>query len=377
MPNLHKVPSLVSVLALTAALALAACGKAQEAPAPVRAVRTELVTVGSVGGMHEFAAEVRARTESRLGFRVAGKLVQRRVNLGDTVKAGQVLAQLDPQDLKLAQDAAGANQAAAQANYELSLADYKRAKNLHDQGFVSGADLERRTTALKAAQSQLGQARVQTRVQRNQAGYAVLRADVGGVVTSVEAEPGGVVGAGQTIVRVAQDGPRDVVFSVPEDSVSAFRSAAEVAGALKVRLWGGDQTLLDAKLREVSAAADASTRTFQVKAELQSALVKLGQTATVLLAFPGPAQVIKLPLSAVLEFQGKSSVWLLDPKSMTVNIQPVEVHGADGNEVVITGGLQAGQEVVTAGVHVLTPGQKVKRYGLTERAAAAARAASR
>ena len=377
MPNVYKFPSLVSILALTAAVALTACDKPQETPAPVRAVRTELVTVGSVGGRHEFAAEVRARTESRLGFRVAGKLVQRRVNLGDTVKAGQELAQLDPQDLKLAQDAAKANQAAAQANYDLNLADYKRARDLHDQGFVSGADLERRTTALKAAQSQLGQARVQTRVQRNQAGYAVLRADVAGVVTSVEAEPGGVVGAGQTIVRVAQDGPRDVVFSVPEDRVSAFRSAAEVAGALKVRLWGGDLTLFDAKLREVSAAADSSTRTFQVKAELQSAPVKLGQTATVLLAFPGPAQVIKLPLSAVLEFQGKSSVWLLDPKTMTVNIQPVEVHNADGNEVVITGGLQAGQEVVTAGVHVLTPGQKVKRYGLTERAAAAARAASR
>ena len=377
MPNVYKFPSLVSILALTAAVALTACDKPQETPAPVRAVRTELVTVGSVGGRHEFAAEVRARTESRLGFRVAGKLVQRRVNLGDTVKAGQELAQLDPQDLKLAQDAAKANQAAAQANYDLNLADYKRARDLHDQGFVSGADLERRTTALKAAQSQLGQARVQTRVQRNQAGYAVLRADVAGVVTSVEAEPGGVVGAGQTIVRVAQDGPRDVVFSVPEDRVSAFRSAAEVAGALKVRLWGGDLTLFDAKLREVSAAADSSTRTFQVKAELQSAPVKLGQTATVLLAFPGPAHVIKLPLSAVLEFQGKSSVWLLDPKTMTVNIQPVEVHNADGNEVVITGGLQAGQEVVTAGVHVLTPGQKVKRYGLTERAAAAARAASR
>jgi len=377
MPNVYKFPSLISVLALSAAVALVACSKRQETPSPVRAVRTELVTVGSAGGRHEFAAEVRARTESRLGFRVAGKLVQRRVNLGDTVKAGQVLAQLDPQDLKLAQDVASANQAAAQANYDLNLADYKRARDLHDQGFVSGADLERRTTALKAAQSQLGQARVQTRVQRNQAGYAVLQADMGGVVTSVEAEPGGIVGAGQTIVRVAQDGPRDVVFSVPEDRVSLFREAAGVAGALKVRLWGGDETLFDAKLREVSAAADSSTRTFQVKAELKSGVAKLGQTATVLLDLPKQADVIKLPLSAVFEFQGKSSVWLLDPKTMTVNTQTVQVLHADGNEVVVAGGLHAGQELVTAGAHVLTPGQKVKRYELTERAAAAASAATR
>lgn len=372
----HNSRMLILVPAMIAALALAACSKHQEVPAPVRAVRTQLVTIGSIGGKHEFAAEVRARTESRLGFRVAGKLVQRRVNLGDSVKAGQVLAQLDPQDLKLAQDAAKAGQAAAQANYDLSLADYKRARDLSDDGFVSSAELERRTTALKAAQSLLGQARVQAREQSNQTSYAVLKADVDGVVTSVEAETGGVVAAGQTIVRVAQDGPRDVVFSVPEDRVSLFHAAADVAGALKVRLWGADETLFDAKLREVSAAADASTRTFLIKAELKSTVAKLGQTATVLLDLPKQADLIKLPLSAVLDFQGRSSVWLLDPKNMTVNIRAVQVLSADGNEVVIAGGLQAGEEVVTAGVHVLTPGQKVKRYGLTEGATAAARAAS-
>lgn len=377
MFNVHKLRVLISVPALLAALTLAACSKVEEAPTPVRAVRSQLVTAGIAGGRHEFAAEVRARTESRLGFRVAGKLVQRRVNLGDAVKAGQVLAQLDPQDLKLAQDAARAGQQAAQANYDLNLGDYKRAKDLHDQGFVSVAELERRITALKAAQSQLGQARVQTRAQNNQAGYAVLYADVDGVVTGVEAEPGGVVSAGMTIVRVAQNGLRDVVFSVPEDRVALFRSAAGVAGALKVRLWGADQTLYDAKLREVSAAADSSTRTFQVKAELQSGVAKLGQTATVLLDLPKLAGVIKLPLSAVLEFDGKSSVWVLDPKTMTVNIQAIQVLRADGNEVVLAGGVLPGQEVVTAGVHVLTPGQKVKRYGLTERAAAAAISASR
>lgn len=362
--------------ALMLALVLAACSKPQEAPAPERAVRTQVVQVGSAGGTHEFAAEIRARTESRLGFRVAGKLVARRVNLGDTVKAGQVLAQLDPQDLKLAQDAAKANQVAAQANYDLNLADYRRAKDLKDQGFVSGAELERRDTALKAARSQLDQARAQMNVQSNQAGYAVLQSDVSGVVTGVDAEPGSVVNAGTPIVRVAQDGPRDVVFSVPEDRVASFRAAAAVPGALKVKLWGVEGVLLDATLHEVAAAADASTRTFQVKAEVKSPAAKLGQTATVQLELPKLADVIKLPLSAVMEFQGKSSVWLLDPKTMTVNSQVVQVLSADGNEVVISGGLRGGQEVVTAGVHVLTPGQKVKRYGLSERAAAAAMAAS-
>lgn len=376
MPMLHTRCHRLLIQALIAILALAGCSKPEQAPAPERAVRTQIVTVGSSGGRQEFAAEVRARTESRLAFRVPGKLVQRRVNLGDAIKAGQLLAQLDPQDLKLAQDAAKANQTAAQANYDLNLADYKRAKDLHDQGFVSDADLERRITVLKAAQSALGQARVQTRVQNNQTGYATLQADVDGVVTGVEAEPGGVVAAGQTIVRVAQNGPRDVVFSVSEDRVAQFRAAAAIDGALKVRLWGSDHTLFDAKLREVSASADASTRTFQVKAELQSSVAKIGQTATVLLDLPKLSDVIKLPLSAVLEFQGKSSVWVLEPKTMTVNVSPVRVLSADGNEVVIADGLQAGQEVVTAGVHALTPGQKVKRYLVTESATAAGKAAS-
>jgi multidrug efflux system membrane fusion protein len=204
----------------------------------------------------------------------------------------------------------------------------------------------------------------------------VLQSDVSGVVTGVEAEPGSVVNAGTTIVRVAQDGPRDVVFSVPEDRLAAFRTAAAAPGALKVRLWGVEEQLLDASLHEVSAAADQSTRTFQVKAEVKSPAARLGQTATVLLDLPRTADVIKLPLSAVLEVQGKSVVWVLDPKTMTVNTRPIAVLSADGNEVVISGGLSAGQEVVTAGVHVLAPGQKVKRYGLTERAVAAAAAAS-
>jgi RND family efflux transporter MFP subunit len=376
MPMLHKRCNRLLIQALIAGSALAGCSKPDQAAAPERAVRTQIVAIASSGGRQEFAAEVRARTESRLAFRVPGKLVQRRVNLGDAVKAGQLLAQLDPQDLKLAQDAAKANQVAAQANYDLNLADYKRARDLHEQGFVSSADLERRITALKAAQSALGQARVQTRVQNNQADYAVLQADVDGVVTGVEAEPGGVVAAGQTIVRVAQNGARDVVFAVTEDRVAQFRAAAAIDGALKVRLWGVDSTLYDAKLREVSASADPSTRTFQVKAELQSPVAKLGQTATVLLDLPKLSDVIKLPLSAVMEFQGKSAVWVLEPKTMTVNAQTIAVHSADGNEVVIADGLRAGQEVVTAGVHALTPGQKVKRYLLAGSAASPAKAAS-
>ena len=341
---------------------LTACSERAEAPEPVRAVRTVIVNTGTAGLTAEYAADIRARVESRLSFRVGGKLLARRVNLGDAVKPGQVLAQLDPQDLVLGRSAADAAMVAARANRDQMGADYKRYIDLHQQGFISAAELERRDNMFKAAQAQLDQAKAQFSAQGNQAGYAQLVADVAGVVTAVDAEPGMVVAAGTPIVRVAVDGSRDVVFSVPEDKVGALRAAAAVPGALKVRLWGTGQPLYEASLREVAAAADPATRTFLVKADAGKIDAKLGQTATVVLAQPQAAAVIKLPLEAVLQQQGKAAVWVLDVATMTVKPQPVTVAGAEGNEVVISTGLSAGQEVVVAGVHVLTPGQKVSRY---------------
>jgi len=351
-----------SLSLLLAAAVLAACSKPAPPPEAVRAVRTQVVSADSAGGVHEYAAEVRARTESRLSFRVAGKVVRRAVNLGDTVKAGQVLAQLDPQDLRLGQEAARAAVNSAQVNWQQADADFKRFKELRDQGFISAAELERRETTLKAARAQLDQARAQSSVQVNQAAYTTLSADAAGVITGVDAEPGAVVAAGTPVLRLAQDGPRDVLFSVPEDQVAELRTLAQAPGALKVRLWGEGQRLLPASVREVSAAADPATRTFLVKADIGAAAVRLGQTATVLVDRPRTVGVIKLPLSAVMEMQGKASVWVVDKASMTVKPQPIQVAGADGNTVLVSAGLQPGQTVVTAGVHVLTPGQKVKFY---------------
>jgi multidrug efflux system membrane fusion protein len=350
------------LLTLSSVLVLAACSRVEPAPEPVRAVRTVTVASQTAGGTWEYAGEVRARTESRLGFRVGGKIVRRAAELGDTVKAGQVLAQLDPQDLKLGQDAARAALVAAQANFDQSAADLKRFRELRDQGFISSAELERRDTTLKAAQAQLDQARAQSSVQGNQAAYAALVADAGGVITGVDAEPGMVVAAGAPVVRLAHAGPRDVVFAVPEDKVGVVKALAAQPGRFKVRLWGASNDSFAATIREISAAADPVTRTFLVKADVGSAAVRLGQTATVLVEAPQTAGVTKLPLSALKEEQGRSVVYLVDRESMTVRTQPVQIAGADGNEAVIAGGLQPGQTVVTAGVHVLNAGQKVRLY---------------
>ena len=350
---------------------LAACSPAAPPEEPIRAVKVLTVGVNTFSSTHEYAGEVRARVESRLGFRVGGKIIKRQAELGQRVKAGQVLAQLDPQDYKLAADAARAQLQAAATNRDLAAADFKRYKELKEQNFISGAELERRETTLKSAQAQYEQAQSQLAVQGNQASYASLLADVAGVVTAIEAEPGQVVTAGTPVVRIAADGPRDVVFSVPEDKVMAFKPGMPV----KVRGWTQD-TQLAAKVREVGASADPLTRTYPVKVSLEArdTTPPLGATVYVipqgLAGTPEGLQVIKLPTSALRQDGKASAVWVVDKATMTVRSQTVQIATADGNDVVIAAGLQPGALVVSAGVHVLSPGQKVSIY--QEKAAAPA-----
>ena len=352
--------SVLRLAALAFVLLLAACSKPVPSEEPLRAVKVMVVAADGIHSGLEYAAEVRPRTESRLGFRVNGKLLRRMVDVGQHVSVGQPLAQLDAQDYKLSVDAAKAQLAAAVANRDLAASDFKRFKDLRDQNFISAAELERRDVALKAAQSQVDQAQAQLSAQGNQSAYTTLVADAAGVVTSADAEPGQVLAAGTPVVRIAQDGARDVVFSVPEDKVSQVKLGSDV----EVHMWAGN-AVYQGKVREVSASADPVTRTFAIKVGLVSAdVLPLGTTVSVVpraLDRSGPA-VIKLPTSA-LQHDGKSvAVWVLDRTSMTVRLQPIVIATADGNEVVIQTGLQPGMEVVVAGVHVLSPGQKVTVY---------------
>ena len=353
-------PIQTGVTLIVAVLLLAACSKPAPTEEPVRAVKVVTVGLDSIHSGAEFAGEVRARVESRLGFRVAGKIVRRQAEPGQRVKVGEVLAQLDPQDYKLAADAARAQMVAAATNRDLAAADFKRFKELRDQNFISGAELERREASLKAAQAQLEQAQAQLSGQGNQASYTRLVVDVAGVVTSVEAEVGQVVAAGTPVVRIAQDGPRDVVFSVPEDRVALIKTGSVV----DVRVWSAN-TRLKGVVREVAASADPVTRTFGVKVSLDAKDdLALGTTVSVVpQAFDrSGVQVIKLPTSAFHQVGNASAVWVLDTASMTVRLQPVQIATADGNEVVVSAGLQPGMLVVSAGVHVLSPGQKVTIY---------------
>ena len=344
--------------------ALAGCSRPEPPPEPVRAVKLLTVGASEVQAQRLFAADVRARVESRLGFRVAGKLVQRPVELGQVVRAGQLLAQLDARDYRLAVQAAQAQVAAATTQRDLAQADYERFAQLKAQNFISGAELDRRRATAQAAQAQLTQALAQASSQGNQENYTQLRADADGVVTAIEAEPGQVLEQGQTVLRLAQDGARDAVFAVPEDLVSQLRVGQEVA----VRPWGGGAegaAKLRATVRDIAASADPVTRTFTVKAALSgSPLPPLGATLTVYpSAFaPRGVQALRLPTSALWAQGQQTAGWVFDAASSTVRAQVIEVAQVDGNEVLVRAGLQAGAQVVATGVHVLAPGQKVSIY---------------
>lgn len=373
VPSFFLTMNKTVVLLASVAVLLAACSRPAPPEEPVRAVKVVTVGTGAYAARHEYAGEVRARVESRLGFRIGGKLIKRQAELGQHVQAGQVLAQLDPQDYRLAADAARAQVTAAATSRNLAAADFKRYQALKEQNFISGAELERREATLKSAQAQLQQAQAQLAVQGNQTQYAVLSADVSGVVTAVEAESGQVVAAGAPVVRIAADGVRDVVFSVPEDRVSAI----QVGAPASLRVWS--QTAgLTGRVREVAASSDPVTRTYAVKVSVDAAQSPplLGATVYVTLPDSGAqgVPVIKLPTTALRQEGQATAVWVLEPASMTLRSQVIEVATADGNEVVVASGLQPGMQVVSAGVHVLSAGQKVSLYQSKTPVAQAARA---
>jgi RND family efflux transporter MFP subunit len=355
----RRVIGLCALAALVTTLV--ACSKAEAPQEPLRSVKLLTVAGSDLNLAGEYAAEVRARVESRLGFRVGGKLVQRPAEPGQRVTAGQLLALVDAQDFQLAAQAAQAQVSAAQSQRDLAAAEFKRFEALKAQNFISGAELERREASLKAADAALHQAKAQAQAQGNQAGYARLTASHAGVITAVEAEVGQVVSAGQPVLRLAHDGPRDAVFAVSESAIMAIR----VGQSMQATVLSTGQTV-QGTVREMAASADPVTRTYAVKLALAPG-VALPLGATLNVRAPGVSgaavSAIKLPTSALRQDGQGTAVWVLDEATMTVNSQVVQLGPVDGNDVVVTSGLKPGQRVVSAGVHVLSPGQKVTVYG--------------
>jgi membrane fusion protein, multidrug efflux system len=335
---------------------LAGCSKAPPPPPDVRPVRAMVLAAGNGAASAEFSGDVRPRYESRLGFRVGGKISARQVDVGTVVKRGQVLMQLDPQDLRLGQAQADASLRAAQTSAELARAELKRYQDLRAQNFVSQAVLDEKIAAARSSQAQAEAARAALRNQANQTGYARLLADADGVVTGIDAEVGQVVQAGTPVVRVARTDEKEVVIGVPEDQVEALRELADV----KVRLWADPDASIPGKIREVSPVADPATRTYTVKVAVPAREdIRLGMTAVVALQKKGDGQAgIRVPLPALVQNGGATSVWIVE--NGAVRLVPVKIGGVSGSDVVLVDGVRAGQTIVTAGVNLLGNGQKVR-----------------
>ena len=325
-----------------------------EPPRPVRYLRAGLTGVGNIAYL---PGEVRPRYEQRYGFRVGGKIASRLVDIGQEVKAGQVLALLDAQDVMPTINAQEAQVGVARSDFQLQQSELKRQRELRDKGFVSGAALERQTAATDAAQSRLHAAQAQLANVRNNLDFQTLRADKMGVVVAVDADAGSVVAAGQSVVRVAQLGEKEIAVNVPERVVALMKQATGFAATMDAV---ADKTYT-AKLRELSPAADPASRTYSARLSItdDDGALKIGMSATVRLAL-GEAQAIVLPNSALYTRDDVTRVWLVDRASETVKPVAVKLGRSTNDGVVIVSGLNPGDLVVTAGANLLLAGQKVR-----------------
>ncbi|WP_211103217.1 efflux RND transporter periplasmic adaptor subunit [Azospirillum lipoferum] len=324
--------------------------------APIVRLSAAVRVAGSERG---FTGVVGARVQSNLGFRVPGKIIERLATVGQPVKAGQPLMRIDETDLRLALTAKRNAVAAARAAVVQTQADERRYASLVNDGWASRQRHEQAKAALDTARAQLASAEADARVAENEATYSVLVADSDGTVVETLGEPGQVVAAGQTVVRIAQAGPREAVVALPETIRPQIGSPAEAS------LYGADGQRYDAHLRQLSDAADAQTRTYEARYVLDgdAAAAPLGATVTIRLAgrLEGPTGQadMQVPLGAVLDDGRRTGVWTLDRASSTVRFQPVRLVRVSGETAVISG-LGLGDPVVSLGAHLLQEGARVR-----------------
>ena len=357
-------PARSGLLAVTLAALLAACAPKQESvqvPRPVKVIQAVATDGQSVSA---YAGEIRARFESDVSFRVAGKLVARTVDLGTQVKKGQVLARLDAQDANLNVMSARASLASADSDLDFARAELARYQDLLARKFVSQGVYDQKVNAFKAAQARRDAANAQVGVSGNQAVYTTLTADADGVVTALNAEPGQVIAAGQAVVRIARLGEKDAIINVAENQLAQVKANPKA----KVALWANPGKLYNGRVREIAAAADAATRTYTVKVAIEDADEQLRWGMSANVGFPvgggaASAKVIVLPMTALTQTDDKSgarpAVWVVGSDAK-VRLTPVTVARYAEEGVVVAGGLVGGETVVTAGVHKLLPGQQVR-----------------
>ena len=343
------------------ALLLASCKPDTKVEAPeIRPVRTVTAARGEVAETVVLTGHIRADDEPSFAFRLGGRVIERPVNVGARVEAGQVLAKLDPENELSALRSAEAALTAAQGQLNYARADFERQRQLLANGHTPRARFDQADKALQNAQSQVDSAEAQLAIARDRVNWTTLSADAPGTVTAVGAEPGEVVQAGQMVIRLARQGGRDAVFDVPAQLLRSAPSESEIT----VRLTDDPGVVATGRVREVAEQADPATRTFEVKVGLSDppAEMRLGATVTGSVRLASEP-VIAIPATALTELNRQPAVWIVDPKNLTVSMRNVELLRHDPGTVVIAQGLDTGDIVVTAGIQALHPGQKVRLLG--------------
>ncbi|HAD65358.1 MAG TPA: efflux RND transporter periplasmic adaptor subunit [Alcanivorax sp.] len=344
---------------LPLALVMAACSPAE--PESDTSPRPALVVQPGTGDALRdiYPGEVRARYEPELAFRIGGKISRRMVTVGDRVEAGQPLAELNAEDVRLELDAARARLASARSDQRLARSELERYRTLLERQVISQSQFDSVESRAEASDAQLEQARAQLKVASNQADYAVLEAPETGVIAQRLAEAGQVVAAGQAVFVLAVDGDREVVIDLPEQDVKRFQVGDEVA----IELWSRPGEPFPGRIRELAPAADPSSRTFEARVAFDddTADAELGQSARVLVDHAnGGADVLTVPLAAVTADQGESFVWVVNPDDATLVKTPVRTGAYREDRVPVLEGLSADDWVVAAGTQVLREGQKVR-----------------
>jgi RND family efflux transporter MFP subunit len=355
--NLMSTKHTFMLALLAVPLLLAGCKEdiaKVEQPAPVRIAT---VAFESAQTSRKYTGVVRARFESDLGFRVPGKIVERNVDTGDTVKAGQVIAKLDATDFKLNLEAQEAELVAAKSSRDVAVAAEGRYKILKDKGWVAQAALDQRTSAADEARARVDRAERALSVQRNQVRYAELRADHDGIVASLQAEAGQVVAAGQVIARVARLDELEVSVAIPEQQLAEIKGAQASA-----ELWPAAEKQYSTVLREVAAKADDASRTFEARFTIRNPddSVRLGKTANIVLSTSSIQQLVRLPLSAVMSDAKGALVWVVNAAGDRVERRPVGVRAFEQETALVDRGLTGGERVVTLGAHMLYENKPIR-----------------
>lgn len=352
--------SLFLVLIALSPLAVAACHRPSASDPRTQAPLVRVATVAASSQMERsFTGIVAARVQSDLGFRVPGKVLQRLVDTGQTVRRGQALMRIDPTDLRLATRAHEEAVAAATARARQTAEDEARYRDVVASGAVSASAYDRVKAASESARAELNAALAQADLARNEAGYAVLLADADGIVVETFAEPGQIVAAGQAVVRVARAGRREAVIALPETLRPAIGSTG------RATLYGSGLAGR-ATLRQLSDAADAPTRTFEARYVLEGRLADapLGSTISIQIADSRPAPALRVPIGAIFDPGQGPGVWLVEGETPRVTWRAVQVAGLGDEEASVVGELERGDRVVALGAHLLHEGDAVQLTGL-------------